>query len=140
MVMHGNREGLLRALLADDVLVEEFLDLAGGGDRAEQRLGAGELAFFLADDVVRQVDAVGADVDVGGAFDHRADVPRRFSTEGTGSHASSSKPARGVVRVSGRGTAPATTVAGATIIRNRLAFIYYKEVERRQHVRVGAKP
>ena len=63
MVVHRDRQRLLGVLLADDVLVQEFLDLPRAGDRAEQRLAAGELALFLADDVVAQVDAVGADVE-----------------------------------------------------------------------------
>jgi hypothetical protein len=60
--------------LADDVLIEEFLDLPRAGNVLKSGWLAAELALFLADDVVGQVDAVGADVDVAGAFDHGADI------------------------------------------------------------------
>ena len=44
------------------------------------RAGAG-LALLLLDDVVAQVDAVGADVDVVGPFDHRAGIALALAAE-----------------------------------------------------------
>ena len=62
VIVHGDREDLLRALLADDVLVEDRLDLGRLGDRG----GAGVrlvLLDLLGDDVVAEADALVADVD-----------------------------------------------------------------------------
>jgi hypothetical protein len=54
-------------------------------------LSRGELALFLADDVVSKVYAVCADVDIGRAFDHGSDVAGRFATEGAGGDASATE-------------------------------------------------
>ena len=63
VVVDGDREDLLGALLADDVVVEELEHLAGLGELFETELGGlGEL--FL-DDLVAEVDALVADVDAG---------------------------------------------------------------------------
>src|SRR5262249_8323587 len=56
------RENLLCALLSDDVLIEDLLDLRGVGNRG----GRGEgllLVTLLRDDVVAEIDALVADVD-----------------------------------------------------------------------------
>src|SRR5438874_2009628 len=98
MIMDGDRQALLGELLADDVLIQEFLDLPRRGDRAERRRARRRhLPLFLADDVVGEVDAVGADVDVGGSFDHGADVTGGFAAKAASGHASSSKTAGGVI-------------------------------------------
>ena len=62
VVVHGHRQDLLGALLADDVLVEDFLDLLRLGDGGHPVL----LLFlfdFLGDDVVAEADALVADVE-----------------------------------------------------------------------------
>src|SRR5690606_14771799 len=59
VVVHGHGERLLRALLADHVLVEDLEDLARLGQAAAGRLRL--LLEFLADDVVAQLDAFIAD-------------------------------------------------------------------------------
>jgi hypothetical protein len=62
VIVNGHREGLLRALLADHVVVEDRLDLRGLRDRR----GAGVrlvLLDLLRDDVVAEADALVADVD-----------------------------------------------------------------------------
>jgi len=84
MIVHRNGQGLFRMGLTDNVLIQKLLDLAGAGDGAEQRLAGGQLAFFLADDVVGQVHAIGADVNLAGSLDHRSDVAGRFSAEAAG--------------------------------------------------------
>jgi hypothetical protein len=61
VVVDGDREGLLRVLLADDVGVEELEDLAGLRELVEADLAA--LAQLLLDDLVSEVDALVADVD-----------------------------------------------------------------------------
>src|SRR5258706_8613869 len=99
MIMHGHRHRPLGIFLANNILVKKFFDLAGSGDGGKERLGIGELALFLADDVVRQIDAVGADVNVGWPFDHWADVTGGFAAEAASGHASTPKSARRIVCV-----------------------------------------
>ncbi|CAB4965434.1 unannotated protein [freshwater metagenome] len=60
MVVDRHRQRLLRGVLADDVLVEEFEDLPWLGEVAP--LNIGRLVEFLFDDLVAQVDALVADV------------------------------------------------------------------------------
>jgi len=124
VVVDGDGEGFFCVVLSDDVLVEEFLDMSGRGDGGEEGLGAGEFAFFLSDDVVSEVNAVGADVDVGGTFDHRTDVAGGFTAEGAGGDASASEPAWGIIGtgVVGR-VIGAAAVAGAIGTGHRVAFL-----------------
>ena len=71
VVVDGDRQLLLRALLADDVLIEELLDL---GRRGERRPHAAVLELVVVrDDVVADLDALVADED-GRARDELADV------------------------------------------------------------------
>ncbi len=82
MVVHGDGEDLLGALLPDDVLVEDVLDLGGLGDAGE----AVALLFLLdllGDDVVAEPDALVADVD-GGAGDELLHLLLRLAAEGAG--------------------------------------------------------
>ena len=81
VIVNGDGEGLLSVVLSDDELIEEFLDLSGAGNAVEKRLGGGELALFLANDVVCEIDTVGTDVDIGGSFDHGPDVAAGFAAE-----------------------------------------------------------
>src|SRR5467141_825278 len=78
VVVDGDGEDLLGALLADDVLVEDALDLGRLGQRADlPRL----LLFpLLGDDVVAELDALVADVD-GGARDELAHVVLALAAE-----------------------------------------------------------
>jgi hypothetical protein len=62
VVVHRDGEDLLRTLLADDVLIEDLLDLRRL--RHRRRRGQGLfLVAFLGDDVVAEIDALVADVD-----------------------------------------------------------------------------
>ena len=61
VVVDGDREGLLRGVLADDVAVEELEDLLGLGQLVPLELS--RLGELLLDDLVAQVDALVADVD-----------------------------------------------------------------------------
>jgi hypothetical protein len=61
VVVDRDRQGPLGGVLADDVLVEEVVDLARLGELVPLELGA--LAELLLDDLVAQVDALVADVD-----------------------------------------------------------------------------
>jgi len=63
VAVDGDREDLLGPLLPDDVLVEDFLDLARGGDLRD-RLGDLPLLVF-GEDLVAEGDALVADVDRG---------------------------------------------------------------------------
>jgi hypothetical protein len=79
VVVDGDRQDLLGALLPDDIVVEEVLDL----DRSRQSDGGAVLLplALLGDDVVAELDALVADVD-GGAGDQLADLPLPLPTEG----------------------------------------------------------
>jgi hypothetical protein len=79
VVVDGNRERLLGALLADDVLVQDLLDLVGLGELVASALGA--VLELLADDVVAELDAFVADED-GGAGDQLADFVLALSAKG----------------------------------------------------------
>ena len=59
MVVDRHRQHLLGAVLADDVLVEDLLDLVRLGQLVAGALGA--VLELLADDVVAQLDAFVAD-------------------------------------------------------------------------------
>src|SRR5690606_31429967 len=63
VVVDGHREGLLRPMLADHVLVQHLEDLARLGQRAARRLRL--LLEFLADDVVAELHAFIADEHAG---------------------------------------------------------------------------
>src|SRR6185312_9701192 len=82
VVVDGDREDLLRAVLTDHVLVEDLLDLCRLGDRARTV----RLVLFLdllGDDVVAQTDALVTDVD-GGTGDQLLHLLLRFAAEGAG--------------------------------------------------------
>jgi hypothetical protein len=89
--MHGDGERLFGVLLTDHILIEEILDLTGAGDGAEKGLTGGQLSFFLTDDVVGEIDAVGADVDVVWSFNHWADISGRFAAEAAGGDATAAE-------------------------------------------------
>jgi hypothetical protein len=61
VVVDGDGEDLLGVLLADDVVVQELVDLTGLGQLVEADLGG--LRQLLLDDLVAQIDAFVADVD-----------------------------------------------------------------------------
>jgi hypothetical protein len=79
VVVHGDRERLLGALLADDVLIEDVLDLPGGRDLGD-RLGDLPL-LILGENLVAECDALIANVDRG-PRDELPDRILRFSAEG----------------------------------------------------------
>src|SRR6266511_3535905 len=77
--VHGHRQDLLGLLLADDVVVQEGVDLDRLGELIEFQLGGlGEL--FL-DDLVAEIDALVADVDAGSG-DQLLDLLLGLPTEG----------------------------------------------------------
>src|SRR5206468_2563801 len=65
--------------------------------------------LFLANDVVGQINAVGADVNVGGTFDHRANVAGGLPAERAGGDASPTEAARRDIAAA---SAPARTAGG----------------------------
>src|SRR5690606_10546440 len=79
MVVHGDREGTLRVLLADHILVQRVLDLPRRGQR-RRRTGR-LLLLLLRKDLVAQRDALVADVD-GGTGDEPLHRVLRFTAEG----------------------------------------------------------
>src|SRR5688500_15741964 len=79
VVVHRDRERLLGALLADDVLVQDLEDFLGLGQAAAGRLRL--LLEFLADDVVAQLHALVAD-EHARARDQLADLVLALPAEG----------------------------------------------------------
>jgi hypothetical protein len=63
VVVDGDRERPLGALLADDVLVQDVVDLPRLRQALE--LEAGRRGELLVDDLVTEIDALVADVDAG---------------------------------------------------------------------------
>jgi hypothetical protein len=63
MVVDRDREGLLRRLLADDVALQELVDLPRLGQVLPPYFGG--LGQLLLDDLVAEIDALIADVDPG---------------------------------------------------------------------------
>ena len=82
VILHGDRERQLGALLAGDVLVKLLLDGARRGNMAERRTGAAAFALFLVDDRLAKLHALAADIDIAGTLDERADVAETLSAEG----------------------------------------------------------
>src|SRR5688500_10000262 len=86
MIIDGNREDLLRVILADDVVVERLLDFRGL-DQAECRLRIHRGRLHLAvNDRLADIDAGVADIDAWARND-LFDLRLRFAAEGTESHA-----------------------------------------------------
>src|SRR5581483_5398613 len=78
VVVDRDGEGALGLFLADDVVVEELVDLLRPRQRVEVEVrGSGEL---LVDDLVTEVDAFVADVDAG-AGDQLLDLPLALAAE-----------------------------------------------------------
>jgi hypothetical protein len=78
VVVDRDGQDLFGALLADDVLIEDGLDL--GGLREAAQLARLLLFPLLRDDVVTELDALVADID-GGACDQLADVILALTAE-----------------------------------------------------------
>jgi hypothetical protein len=82
VVVDGDREDLLGALLPDHVLIEHALDVGRLGHRGQAE-PLGILLYFLGDDVVAQPDALIADVHRG-AGDQLSNFLLALSAEGAG--------------------------------------------------------
>ena len=85
MVVNGDRQHPFGALLADDVLIELFLDTARRRRVGTRRAFAGATPpfAFLLDDRLAKVDALAADVDIARPFDQRSDIAVAPPAEGT---------------------------------------------------------
>jgi len=79
VVVDGNRQRSLGRVLADDVLVEDLVDLDGLRQRVE--LEARGRRQLLVDDLVAEIDALVADVDPG-ARDQLLDLTLGLPAEG----------------------------------------------------------
>jgi hypothetical protein len=111
-------EGALGTLLADDVLVHELIHLSGGGDGVEQRLRRVDPAVFLLEDVLAEVGAVGADVNIVRPLDHGADLARALAAEGAGGHLPAAETAAGAgtASVAGAVSGPGSGPIGITAL------------------------
>ena len=81
MVVHGDRERSLGLILADHVVIEKFLDLSRGRNLLEELPLRRNATFLLFEDVLAEIGALTADVDIAGAFHHRADLTGGLATE-----------------------------------------------------------
>ena len=86
VVVDGDREHLLRRLLADHVAIEMLVDVFGGervavGGRGRLCGGLRGAPRFLIDDLAAEVDAFIADVDGAGAGDKAAHLVLVLATE-----------------------------------------------------------
>jgi hypothetical protein len=81
VVVHGDGDGALGEVLADNVLVEVVVDLARLGDGLDAGAGLAGATPLFADQVVTQLDAGGADEDIVCAFDHGPGVAVALATE-----------------------------------------------------------
>ena len=81
VIVDGDGQVALGVFLTDDVAIQVFGDFAGERNLVEQGAESAGLAFFLLDDVVAEIDAVGADVGVARSFDHGADFAMRLAAE-----------------------------------------------------------
>src|SRR5690606_9164068 len=70
--------------LADDVLVKELFDLPRRGDIPQHGRDPAHALALLAEDVLTQIDAVGADVDLVGSLHHRPDLAACLAAERAG--------------------------------------------------------
>jgi hypothetical protein len=79
VVVDGDGQGALRRLLADDVLVQDVVDL----DRLRKalELEAGRGGELLVDDLVTEIDALVADIDARSG-DQLLDLALRLAAEG----------------------------------------------------------
>src|SRR5215469_10597608 len=80
MVVHGDRERFLRAVLADDVLVQDVVDLFRLRDIAKPEILIDVLVELFFDDLVAELDALVADVDARSG-DELAHLLLRFAAE-----------------------------------------------------------
>jgi hypothetical protein len=78
VVVNGDRERPLGAVLADHVLVQDVVDLGRLGEAL--KLEGGRSGELLVDDLVAEVDALVADVDAG-AGDQLLDLALRLAAE-----------------------------------------------------------
>ena len=83
MVVDGDGEAFLGLVLSYDVLVEEFFDLPRLGHILHRGGGTLDSLFLLTNDVVTQVDALGADEYPVRAFDKGVDLLLRTPAKAT---------------------------------------------------------
>jgi len=87
VVVDGDGDGFFGVVLSDNVLVEDFFNLAGRGGVGEEVFSGTYVPSFLADDVGAEVDTIGADEDASGSFDEGSDVAFVFTAKAAGSGA-----------------------------------------------------
>ena len=81
MVVDGDRKGLLRDVLPDDILVEGSPDFRRFRDPNSRRLPPGVFVQFLVEDAFADIDATVANVDPG-TGDELAHLGVAFAAEG----------------------------------------------------------
>src|SRR5579884_4055399 len=118
--MHRDGHGALRRLLADHVLIHELLELPRRGDLPEHRPAAGDFAFLLAENILAELGAVGADVNIVGPFDHGADFARRLAAEGAVGDLAAAEPAAPATAAGP--SAPATSACVPRVARSRAGW------------------
>src|SRR5262245_9502381 len=81
MIVDRDRQRSFCQVLSYDILAEELEDLAGPGDRLQDRSRFPSPALCFLHRIVAKLDARGADIDIVGPLDHRAGVAGALATE-----------------------------------------------------------
>ena len=114
VVVDGDGERALGGVLADHVLVEELLQLARRRNRREERASGRDAALLLLEDVLAEIGAVRADVDVARALDHGADLAAGLSAEAARGHLLAAEAAAVATTAAASTASPGTTSPGTT--------------------------
>jgi hypothetical protein len=100
--VHRHGQGPLGMLLADDVLIEVLGNLPRRRDIAQHRTDRTDLSAFLPEDILAQINAVGANVDLVWSLHHGTHFATGLSAKRAGRHPPATE-ASGIARAAAAG-------------------------------------